>query len=625
VKTGNELKKQLGLIEVFAIASGAMISSGLFVLPAIAYAKAGPAVIFSYLLASILIIPSLLCQAELASAMPRAGGMYLYVERSLGTIPGLFTGLADWFSLALKSAFAIVGIAIFIEFIVLYLFGTGLTSWQLKAVSVISCLFFAGLNITSVKHTSKFQVLLVISLLLILTAFVLLGTGKIDIVRYQGFFDKGWLQILATSGLIFVSFGGLNKVVNVAEEVRNPSKNIPLGMLLAWFIVSVFYIAVVAVTVGTVDGAQLSVNLMPISLAASKFIPFVGFGLLGIAAFAAFTSTANAGILTASRSPMAMSRDTLLPSVFCKISKKFKTPYISIMLTTGFMVIAIVFLDVETLAKTASTLLIVLYILGNISLVVMRESKIQSYRPEFKSPLHSSVHFFIIIVYALLIIDMGKMPLLTGVVFISLSIAWYYLYTPRQANRASAIMHIVERVTDKELSTITLEDELRDILLERDEVTEDRFDRLIKQCEILDIKQAEPADKIFRKASEILSSRLDINESIVFEKFKQRETEGSTVIEPGLAIPHIVVEGEKKFDMLLVRASEGINFPNVQQPVRIMFILAGSKDERNYHLRALMAIAQITREKGFAERWLEARNTASIRNLLLLSRRKRDK
>ena len=97
-----ELKKQLGALDVFSVASGAMISSGLFVLPAIAFMKAGPAMILSYFLASLLIIPSVLSQAELATAMPRAGGTYFYVERSLGTIWGLFGGVANWFSLALK-------------------------------------------------------------------------------------------------------------------------------------------------------------------------------------------------------------------------------------------------------------------------------------------------------------------------------------------------------------------------------------------------------------------------------------------------------------------------------------------------------------------------------------------
>ncbi|MHC4499600.1 MAG: amino acid permease, partial [Planctomycetota bacterium] len=98
------LKKQLGLTDVFAVATGAMISSGLFVLPYIAYQNAGAAVILSYLFASILIVPSTLSKAELATAMPKAGGTYFFVERSLGSFCGLFTGFANWFGLALKSA-----------------------------------------------------------------------------------------------------------------------------------------------------------------------------------------------------------------------------------------------------------------------------------------------------------------------------------------------------------------------------------------------------------------------------------------------------------------------------------------------------------------------------------------
>jgi len=618
------LKKELGLLGVFSVAAGAMISSGLFILPAIAFSKAGPAVILSYFFASLLIIPSVLCQAELGSAMPRAGGMYFYVVRTLGAIPGLFTGLADWFSLALKSAFAVIGIAIFIELTLFQLFGIGMTSWQLKAIAIIFCIIFTVLNIVSVKHTSKFQISLVIVLLVILAVFVLLGARKVELVRYNGFFDKGWLAILATSGLIFVSFGGLNKVVNVAEEVRQPGRNLPLGMLLAWFVVSLFYIAVVATTVGVVDGSELSGNLMPISLAASKFIPFVGFGLLGIAAIAAFVTTANAGILAASRSPMAMSRDTLLPPILCHVNNRFKTPHISILLTSGSMIVAITFLDVKTLAETASTLLIILYILANASVIIMRESKIQSYRPKFRSPLYPYIHIFAIIAYSALIIDMGKLPLLITVGFIGVSTIWYLLYASKRVNRASAVMHVVERVTNRELNTVTLEDELRDILLERDDVIVDRFDQLVKKCEILDIKGPRPADKVFRQAANILSHRLGINEFVLFEKIIHREAEGSTVIQPGLAIPHIIAEGEKKFDMLLVRAVDGIDFPHAPDPVRIMFILSGSKDERNYHLRALMAIAQIAQEKDFEQRWLAARDIETIRNLILLSTRKRD-
>ncbi|MCH7559150.1 MAG: amino acid permease [Planctomycetes bacterium] len=601
-----------------------MISSGLFVLPAIAFTKAGPAVILSYLFASILIIPSVLSKAELSTAMPKAGGTYFFVERSLGPIWGLFSGLAGWFSLALKSAFAVIGIAVLIKIVLQMVFPIQLEPWHLKAIAALCCIGFTALNIVSVKLTSRFQVLLVGILLTILTLFVLFGAGAVEAVRYKGFLEKGWSAVFATAGLVFISFGGLTKVASIAEEVKHPGRSLPLGMILAWLVVTVFYLGVIIIMVGVVDGRELVGNLLPISLAASKFMGLPGFALLSFAAVAAFVTTANGGILAASRAPMAMSRDQLLPPLLAQVSSRFKTPHISILLTGGFMVMAVVFLDIEVLVKTASTLMIILFILVNASVIIMRESRIQSYRPKFKSPLYPYIHIFAIIAYSALIIDMGLVPLLITAGFIGLSAAWFWLYVYRRVSRASAVMHVVERVTDRELKTVTLENELRDILLERDNIIEDRFDLLIKECEILDIQGEENAEKIFRQVSAILAKRLGTNEFVLFEKFIHREAEGGTVVQPGLAIPHIVVEGENKFDILLVRARDGINFPHAPDPVRIMFVLAGSKDERNYHLRALMAIAQIAQEKHFEQRWFAARDIQGLRNLILLSTRKRD-
>ena len=627
------LKKQLGLADVFSIAAGAMISSGLFILPAIAYSKAGPAVILSYLIASLLILPSVLSKAELGTAMPRAGGTYFFIERSFGSLFGLFSGFAGWFSLALKSAFAIVGMAVIIKVVLNMALSTQLSQWHLKAISVVCCLCFVILNIVSVKHTSKVQVFLVIMLLIILCLFILVGSGSVRAFRYVGFMEKGWLKVLSTTGLVFVSYGGLTKVASIGEEVKNPGRNLPLGMILAWFVVTLLYIAVVIITIGVVDGQELIDSYTPISLAASKFfeesdaskfLNMLGFILLALAALAAFVTTANGGILAASRSPMAMSRDRLLPPVLAQVNSRFRTPHLSILLTGGFMIAAIVFLDIESLVKTASTLMIILFTFVNASVIIMRESRIQSYRPKFSQPLYPYINIFAIFVYGFLIIDMGKVPLLITSAFFALSVLWYFFYVSKHVSRASAVMHIVERVTAKDLKTVTLENELRDILLQRDDIIEDRFDQLIKGCEILDVKGRKTAEEVFRMVSEILAKRLDVNEYVLFEKFLHREAEGGTIVQPGFAIPHIVVEGDRKFDVLLVRARDGINFSSAPNPVRIMFVLAGSKDERNYHLRALMAIAQIAQEKQFEDRWLSARDTEAIRNLILLSTRKRD-
>lgn len=619
-----QLKKQLGLIDVFAVAAGAMISSGLFVLPAIAFKRSGPAVVLSYFFASVLVLPSVLSKAELATAMPRAGGTYFFVERSLGPIWGLFGGIAGWFSLALKSAFAVVGMAVFVDVLIVALFGGRLSTWHLKLIAAACCLAFTILNTVSVKQTGRFQVFLVGTLLAILAVFVFLGARTVEAARFKWFLDAGWPAVFATAGLVFISFGGLTKVASIGEEVKNPGRNLPLGMLLAWFFVALFYLAVITVTIGLVDSAELSSSLTPISLAASKFMGSSGFALLGLAAIAAFVTTANGGILAASRAPMAMSRDQLLPGVLARINKRFGTPHISILLTGGFMIAAVVFLDIEVLVKTASTLMIILFILVNASVIIMRESRIQSYRPKFKSPLYPYVHIAAIVAYIALIFDMGRVPLLIAGGFVAVSAGWYGLYVYKRVGRASAVMHVVERVTARELKTVTLENELRDILIERDEITEDRFDRLIRGCAILDIDGRTSAEDVFRQVAETLEGSLDTSRYVLLEKFLHREAEGGTVVQPGFAIPHIVVDGQEKFEVVLVRCREGIDFAHASEPVKIMFVLAGSQDERNYHLRALMAIAQVSQEKDFEQRWLDARDAAGIRNLILLSTRKRD-
>jgi mannitol/fructose-specific phosphotransferase system IIA component (Ntr-type) len=106
--------------------------------------------------------------------------------------------------------------------------------------------------------------------------------------------------------------------------------------------------------------------------------------------------------------------------------------------------------------------------------------------------------------------------------------------------------------------------------------------------------------------------------------FLERENQSSTVIRPGLAIPHVIIPGEQLFQIVLVRCCQGIVFPLADQPVHTMFVLIGSLDERNYHLRALMAIAQVAQEPNFEKRWLGARDCEALRDVVLLSGRKRD-
>lgn len=597
-----------------------MISSGLFVLPGLAFTKAGPALILSYFLAALLVVPAMLAKAELSTAMPKAGGTYFFIERSLGGAFGTFGGMASWFSLSLKSAFALVGMAAFVELI-----HPSLTPTQMKVIAVGFCLFFTVLNILSVKATGRLQIVLVFGLFAALIFYVLGGVGSVHVVRYSPFSPFGLGSVFATAGLVFVSFGGLTKIASVAEEVKNPGRNIPLGMFAAFILVSLAYIAVVFVTVGLLDRERLAGSLTPISLGAGVIMGTFGVVVMAVAALLAFVSTANAGILSASRSPMAMSRDQLLPGSLQKINSRFGTPHISILLTGAFMVSMILFLSLEDLVKTASTLKLILFMFVNVAVVIMRQAKMPSYRPMFRSPLCPWLQIAGAVAYVFLIVEMGAVPLLITGLFILLALAWYWVYARPKITRQSALVSLVKRITDKELGNGSLATELKNILLERDNIVSDRFDRLVEECPILDLPAPLPAEEMFQLVAKELSPRFGIDEQLLFDRFTQRERESQTVVRPGVAIPHITIEGEKKFDIVLVRCKGGITFPDAPDRVHSAFVLVGSRDERNFHLRALMAVAQVTNEADFDTNWLRARNMTELRHVILLSKRMRER
>jgi mannitol/fructose-specific phosphotransferase system IIA component (Ntr-type) len=435
--------------------------------------------------------------------------------------------------------------------------------------------------------------------------------------------------------MIFISFGGLTKIASVAGEMKNPAKVIPIGMFTAFFVMIVVYALTVFVTVGVLPGADFLTTLTPISSGAAVFAGSTGGIFLSIAAMFAFITTANAGILAASRGPLAMANDDLLPSFMSRVSLKFKTPVVSICITSFFMILVIIFLDIEGLVKVASTMMLILFSFVNVSVILMRESKIISYKPAFKTPLYPFINIAGIIVYIILIVEMGivmivEKGLVKGMVtfgliigFFLFSLLWYVLYSRSRSKRDSALIHVVERITSREIKSTTLPDELRDILIERDQIIEDRFDRIIRNAVFIDIKEEMDMDTLFHTLGRTFSEKLTISPGEIHKLFVQREADSTTSIHPGLAIPHIIIEGKGKFDIVVVRSKSGILFEKDIPLVNVVFALAGTKDERNFHLQALMAIAQIVQNKDFEHNWMKTKNTEDLRNLILIAQRVR--
>jgi len=613
-----ELKKGLGLLGVCCVSSGAMISSGLFILPGLAFAMAGPAVLFSYILAAFLVLPAMLSKAELATAMPKAGGTYFYLDRTFGPAFGTLGGISNWFSISLKSAFALLGIGELSALI-----SPGIGAMEVKLVAVACCAFFVLLNIRGVGHAGKAQIAMVIAIIGALMTYVLAGLPQVEMARFTPLLPHGGVSIIATAGFVFISYGGLTKIASVAEEIKNPGRNIPLGMGLSLGIVSVLYAFVIFVTVGILGGDVLSKSLTPISTGAESILGFPGLVILSIAAILAFITTANAGIMAASRDPMAMSRDGLLPAFFGKVGHRFQTPHFSIIFTGAFMAAAIALLNLEELVKLASTLMILLFIFVNLSVIVMRESKMASYRPSFKSPLYPWVQVAGIVSCFFLIVEMGVVPLFIAMLFLTGSFIWYWVYARERVERESGLIHFIQRLANRTLFREDMGAELKSVLRERDEITEDRFDQLVNTSVVLDVKKKISVEDCMAMISEVVAGKVVLERRDIEEMLMERERDSSTALCPGLAIPHIIVEGSGIFELVLLRCREGVSFPGAREPVYAVFALFGSPDERNFHLRSLMAIAQITHEEDFLKRWLEAGRPEDLKNVVLLGKRKR--
>jgi amino acid transporter/mannitol/fructose-specific phosphotransferase system IIA component (Ntr-type) len=615
--------KDLGFFDLFCLASGAMISSGLFVLPGIVYAKIGASSFVAYFTASLLVIPAMLSQAELATAMPKSGGTYFFVNRSMGSGLGTLAGLSSWFSLSFKSAFALIGIGAFAVLVF-----PGLTVWQTKFIAAGCCVVFGAVNLYGTKHAGKTQIALVVGLLALLLVYIAWGLPAMDTANLTPFWreDIDLRTFVAAAGLIFISYGGLTNLADVAGEARNPAKTVPYSMIAAFLVVSTIYALTVLVTVGLM-GDGLIVNgrpsLTPISDGGGVIMGTPGKILLAVAAILAFVSTGNAGIMTASRAPMAMSNDNLLPKFFGYVSPKRGTPRNAILMTTGFIVCVVLFLELEMLVKTASTIMILLFASVNLSVILMRESGILSYQPKFRCPFYPWVQIVGILAYGFLVFEMGRGPILLTFSFLTVGLMWYWFYGRINSNRVSALVHLVRRLTASELRYDVLNSELKEILLERDEIVEDRFGRLVRKAEVLDLEGPMELGELMEEIAVALAPRVELTKKEALDLLTAREEESSTVLAPGLAVPHVIIPGKHHFELMLVRCRNGVKFPEAEEPVEALFVLAGTADERNFHLKALMSIAQIVQQDDFLKKWREATQQDGIRDFVLLSERSR--
>ena len=175
---------------------------------------------------------------------------------------------------------------------------------------------------------------------------------------------------------------------------------------------------------------------------------------------------------------------------------------------------------------------------------------------------------------------------------------------------------------NKELTSGSLEKELYNTLYQRDEVVHDAFDEILKTAAALDLEPGATQQSLLDAMSSTLEADLSLTKADIRTRFEEREEQGSCVLTPFVAIPHIIVDGEGLFKILLIRSREGIEFEE-DTSVKAFFVIVGSRDMRNMHLKALAAIAHIVQHPEFEKRWSTAKNEVQLKDILLLADRVR--
>ena len=446
---GEKLERSLGLYPTMMISMGAMIGSGIFVLPALGYKKAGPAVILAYVLAAIVVLPAALSKAEMATAMPESGGTYLYIDRALGPMAGTIAGIGSWFSLTFKSAFALVGLGAYLLLI------APLSQGAIVFVSLALGVIVTVLNISGTKLSGRVQAIVVSLVLVGLAAYTANAGFFADGSNFSPFTTHGNTGVITAAAFVFVSYAGVTKIASIAEEVKNPGKNLPRAMIGSMSIMTLVYIAVVAAVVGLSDpktlikgGPNDTASLTPMADGADALFGGFGVAVISIIAIVALTSMANAGMLSSSRFPLAMSRDNLVPPGLQTVDDRFNTPRNSILLTAAVLLMLIAFVPVVELAKLASAFKILVFSMINVALIAFREAEVPAYEPDFTAPGYPYVQIFGVVAGFGLITQMGRLPILGAVGIIAGSVVVYLVYGRSRTDRNGAIGTILDRRRD---------------------------------------------------------------------------------------------------------------------------------------------------------------------------------
>jgi basic amino acid/polyamine antiporter, APA family len=402
------LRRTLTAFDLTLLGIGAIIGTGIFVLTGTAAAnQAGPGIVLSYVMAGLACGFAALCYAEFAAMIPIAGSAYTYSYATLGEVFAWMIGWDLILEYAVGSMTVAVGWSGYFQRI-LAGFGVHLPAWMSAAPgtqvvlpdggvgtavfnlpAMLIVLAIMVLLVVGVRESARFNAAMVTVKLAAVVFFIVVGVGYVNPANWSPFAPYGWSGIMTGAAVVFFAYIGFDAVSTTAEEAKNPKRDLPIGIIASLIICTALYLIVAGILSGIVPVVQYKNDVQflnaPVGYALSVIHKDWAAGLVSAGAVAGITSVLLVMLMSQPRIFFSMSRDQLLPANVSKVHPRFKTPYITTIITCVIVALVAGFVPIQILGEMTSIGTLFAFVIVSVAVPVLRAKRPDAPRP-FRVP-----------------------------------------------------------------------------------------------------------------------------------------------------------------------------------------------------------------------------------------------
>jgi APA family basic amino acid/polyamine antiporter len=454
---GKSLKRTLSALDLTLLGIGAIIGTGIFVLTGTAAAnQAGPGIVLSYVLAGTACGFAALCYAEFAAMIPISGSAYTYAYATLGEIFAWMIGWDLILEYAVGSMTVAVGWSGYFQRI-LAGFGIHLPAWMtaspdsavgslINLPAVLIVLGIMVLLVIGVRESARFNAAMVAIKLAAVAFFIVMGVTYVKPENWSPLMPYGFSGVATGAAVVFFAYIGFDAVSTTAEEAKNPSRDLPIGIIASLVICTVLYLVVAGILSGMIPvthyrSLEAALPGVPI-VAAAESTSFLNApvayalhvinldwaaGLVSAGAVAGITSVLLVMLMSQPRIFFAMSRDQLLPAGVSKVHPRFRTPYITTIITCVIVSVVAGFVPINILGEMTSIGTLFAFVVVSIAVIILRVKRPEARRP-FRVPLGFTIPILGVAFCVYLMVSLSVMTWVRFLVWLDAGMVIYWFY-----------------------------------------------------------------------------------------------------------------------------------------------------------------------------------------------------